>query len=303
MVRDVFSSRELNQTIRRSQSLEPSPQEIAAARTAPKTLNQQKTVSPEGLLKPSLHAKILSRLFWPSLHDDAFSLPPEIVHLQERYQAGFESVKNARKLTWLNALGQVIVELDLADRVVVEQVHTWQATVIYAFNEGKEDDKTQTHTVDELVEHLGMSESLVKSALKFWTEKFVLQEVEPSHYSVLETLSNADRERSNAQVAANIATGQSSSSGNVERDVGSNVEAGSGGKPEMEGKGEKYGSFIKGMLKNSATQMPVQQISMMLKMLMIDGFPYGDDELRAFLMRMVEKGELEVKGGKFKLKK
>jgi anaphase-promoting complex subunit 2 len=57
------------------------------------------------------------------------------------------------------------------------------------------------------------------------------------------------------------------------------------------------------MLKNSSSQMPLQQIATMLKMLIADGFPYSNEELQVFLGTKVADGELEFAGGKYRLKK
>ncbi|EFQ99046.1 anaphase-promoting complex subunit 2 [Nannizzia gypsea CBS 118893] len=43
-----------------------------------------------------IHAKILSRLYWPELQEQEFKIPAEITSLQEKYSAGFESLKPSR---------------------------------------------------------------------------------------------------------------------------------------------------------------------------------------------------------------
>ena len=131
MLKDIQDSGRVNGVIRRNQHLDPSEEETIAAR-ANADMSDEDT-SPEGLLKPSLHAKILSRLYWPQLQDDDFRVPEVITDLQKRYGEGFESLKASRKLTWLHTLGQATVELELEDRTLTEEVHTWQATVIWAF--------------------------------------------------------------------------------------------------------------------------------------------------------------------------
>ncbi|PQE29070.1 anaphase-promoting complex subunit 2 protein [Rutstroemia sp. NJR-2017a BBW] len=156
--------------------------------------------------EPVLHAKILSRLFWPQLQDTTYLIPPAIASLQSRYSTGFESLKASRKLTWLPTLGQTTVELELQDRTIVEEVLPWQATVIYAFNNDSASDPNVeiTKSVQELIDTLEMDRSLVISALKFWTHKLVLHETTPGSgiYAVLETLDPSDRARSDAQATA-----------------------------------------------------------------------------------------------------
>lgn len=286
MLKDIQDSTRVNAVIRRTEELDPSPEEIEAARANPEMLDED--VNPEGLLKPSLHAKILSRLFWPQLQDDTYLVPIEIADLQDVYAAGFENLKSARKLTWLHALGQATVELELEDRTIVEEVHTFQATVIHAFGES-ESSEPVVLTVQELMETLEMEETLVRSALRFWVSKLVLQETSPSSYTVLETLNPTDRALSNALASAPHT--------NIEEVIETANENLANEKMQM------YWQFIQGMLKNSSSQMPLQQIAMMLKMLIADGFPCSNEELQEFLGGKVNEGELELNGGKYRLRK
>jgi anaphase-promoting complex subunit 2 len=274
MLKDIQDSGRVNTVIRRNQQLD---------------LNDPET-SEAGSGGPSLHAKILSRLFWPQLNDENYRIPDNVAELQKRYEQGFESLKSSRKLTWLHALGQATIELELEDRSVVEEVHTWQATVIWAF-ESVETDTCVQQSVRELVEALEMDEALVRSALKFWTNKLVLQEVSKDMFAVLETLNQEERTRSNAQAAA----GPSKST-----DDDKSLAVNEGITTE---KMQMYWQFIQAMLTNSSSQMPLQQIAMMLKMLIADGFPYSNEELQEFLGWKVQTGDLEVVGGKYKLKK
>ena len=293
MLKDIQDSGRVNGVIRRNQKLDPSEEEIGAARANPDMLDEN--LNPEGLLKPSLHAKILSRLFWPQLHDEGYRVPDDIAKLQKRYEEGFESLKASRKLTWLQALGQATVELEFEDRTIVEEVHTWQATIIWAFQNEAAGPVGLARTVDELAQNLEMEETLVRSALKFWVNKLVLHEISPNTFAVLETLNQEDRERSNAQAAASAASGTHDESLD---DVGLAGNDGIG-KEKM----GMYWQFIQSMLTNSSSQMPLQQIAMMLKVLIVDGFPYSNEELQELLERKVVEGKLELVGGKYKLKK
>jgi anaphase-promoting complex subunit 2 len=248
----------------------------------------------EQLKYPGFNAKVLSRLFWPQLQDESFRIPEEIAAIQKAYEEGFEREQSNRKLTWLQSQGLAIVELALEDRLIrVEGVHTWQAAVIYAFH-SENDGPTVEKTIQGLMDELEMSEPLVRSALKFWVNKLVLHESSPSTFRVLETLNQDDRLRSK-NAAAGPAT--SSSVG----DIVDSADAGMDG-PGIHGpKEQMYWQFVQGMLKNGAK--PLMQIAMTLKMLIAEGFPYGNEELKGFLDGKVSEGKLEVKGGKYKLKK
>lgn len=236
---------------------------------------------------PAIHTKMLSRFFWPQLEDDRYIVPDVVARQLHAYEQGFEKVKSARKLTWLHALGQAHIVVDLKDRTITEDVLTFQATVIYAFqSEGFE---PATKTFDQLYESLQMDEDLLRAALRFWTGKMVLQEVGNDRYLVLETLTKEQR----AKVQAGL------------------VEAATGGASEdaikeskmSEAERAMYWSFVQGMLKISAAQMPVSQIGMMLKTLIADGFSYTDPELAEYLNSKVESGDLELNAGKYKLAK
>jgi anaphase-promoting complex subunit 2 len=175
MLKDIQDSGRVNSIIRRSQHLDIHDQ-------APETAKDDA----DG--QPSLHAKILSRLFWPQLHDETYRIPDEVAHLQKSYEQGFETLKSSRKLTWLHALGQATVELELEDRTIVEEVHTWQATVIWAFESGSPGQNVQK-SVDELIELLEMDESLVRSGLKFWASRRSIKKsvLAPTHKRQLAT--------------------------------------------------------------------------------------------------------------------
>jgi len=296
MLKDIQDSGRVDGVIRRNQQLDPNEQELNVAKTHPE-ISEVNSISPEGLLKPSLHAKILSRLFWPQLHDESYRVPDDIVELQKRYEQGFETLKAARKLTWLHALGQATVELELTDRTVIEDVHTWQATVIWAFQSDVPGDTSLQRSVSELTTHLEMDETLVRSALNFWVGRLVLHEISPNVFAVLETLNQEERARSlNAQAAAAAAASNEENNG----DEGA-LRGNDGGISKE--KVKIYWQFIQGMLTNSMPQMPLQQIAMMLKMLLPEGFPHSNEELQDILGRKVEEGELELVGGKYKLKK
>jgi anaphase-promoting complex subunit 2 len=276
MLRDIFDSRRVDAVVRNDQGL----------------VQQDDDTSPE------LHAKILSHFFWPEFPAQEFKVPPEIAALQERYATGFGSLKQSRKLTWLNGVGQVTVELDLEDRVFVDEVTTWQATVIYSFGSGEEG---ATKTVDELSAELDMSTALVRSACLFWVSKRILSEVQRNTFRVLEVLPSDDDMGAvgAAGVSASADPGQATAAAAAE------AAAAAAAKETAEAaameKMNLYWQFIVGMLTNQGA-MPLQRIVMMLKIAVPGGFPFSNEELREFLAGMVAKGKLEIiSGGNYKI--
>ncbi|KAH0558722.1 hypothetical protein GP486_004631 [Trichoglossum hirsutum] len=284
MLRDVLDSKRVDAVIRADQNLHLSKPHLSKPTAH---------LGPQPSHSPELHAKILSRLFWPSLHEETFAVPLEISELQERYERGFETLKQSRKLTWLPALGQVTVELDLQDRVVTEEVQPWHASVIYAFQDPDASEGAEARrTVAELTTQLSMAEGLVRNALTFWVGKLVLKEVEKDTFSVLETLDQDETRKETAEAAVAAA---------AEAEASSTVTALKSNEEVQVENMKVYWQFIVGMLTNQGA-MPLQGIIMMLKMAVPGGFPFSSEELREFLSLMVNDGKLEVLGGNYKIK-
>lgn len=288
MLRDISDSRRVDAVIR----------------------NDQKLINPEHydrLLQrqpmPELHAKILSRFFWPAFQDQEFKIPDEVESVQRRYSAGFEAIKASRKLTWLNGLGQVLVELKMGDgREFDEEVTTWQATVIYAFQSPHHD--AVTMTVSSLAQQLEMSPALARSACLFWVSKRILTETSRDEFRVLEYLPADDEDEYGGYGEdagdANVQSGDVSNAAAAAEEAAAAAAKESAEAAAME-KMNLYWQFIVGMLTNQGA-MPLQRIVMMLKIVVPGGFPFSNEELREFLAGMVSHGKLEiVSGGNYKL--
>lgn len=245
---------------------------------------------------PQFYAQILSGYFWPELRDDQFSIPAPIAALQSRYETKFTSLKHLRKLQWLSALGRATVELSLNDRdLVFENVTTWQATVIYAFQPSSPDDldisvlddEPATRTVEELETSLEMDETLLRAALTFWVGKRVLVESAHDTFTVLESLP-ADEP----------------SELSLLQPQGAEVEVGAVKSQDavLQGNKEMYQMFMIGMLTNGGA-MDAGRVAMMMKMVVPGGFNFGEDEVRWLLCDLVEKGRVVEGGGVFGVKK
>ncbi|MCJ1430711.1 hypothetical protein MMC27_000061 [Xylographa pallens] len=262
------------------------------------SLIQKKDNLPSTASTPTIHSKILSRLFWPPLNDATFAIPPAVAALQSRYATAFEAIKPTRKLTWLQALGTVTVELHLEDRTVVEDVSTWQASVIHAFHETEDapfSSRPVTNTVSDLATALAMDPALVLLALTFWASKLVLRETAPGAYSVLETLAGRDRDASNAEQATLAAAQKAAAS--------ASAAAGARSAEELAAERmEEFWPYIVGMLTNQGA-MNARRIVMMLKFAVPGGFAYGPEELKEFLRGKVEGRVLEMQGGSYKIVK
>ncbi|KAI0815513.1 Cullin family protein [Xylaria sp. FL0064] len=239
-----------------------------------------------------IHAKILSRLYWPEAGEEDFALPEAVVTMQKAYASVFEHLKPSRKLKWLNHLGQATVELEFEDRTIVKQVRTYEAAVINAFSE----QNASTWTFDELWMKLQIDEDLLSAALQFWEKEQVLRKQHDGLYVVIERLSDATE---------SLAVGQSNmvapSASAADTAQSPPRKAKSGMSEKEKEKRAVYWQFIVGMLTNSSPAMPLNNIAMMMKMLIPDGFPWSNEELQEFLGEKLGEGELELVGGKYKL--
>lgn len=274
MIKDIYDSRRVDATLRKSLRVDGAPD--------------------SGV--PTYHSKILSRLFWPSLPKDPFKVPPPVAAIQSQYEAGFEQLKTSRKLSWLDHLGSATVQLELDDRSIELECKTYEAAVIYAFqDDGSGQPGPRQRTFNEIWEKLMIDEDLLGLALRFWVSKRVLRDTGHQTYVVLERLDEA---------------GKAASKGGDEAVNKSEDEDGqpSPRKPKNMDSKEKerrtvYWQFIVGMLTNSSPAMPLSQISMMMKMLIADGCPWSNEELQEFLGEKVAEKELELAGGKYRLLK
>ena len=300
MLRDVKrESVSINQTIRQEQGLEASKKEEKA--------------EDEERQQPDFHAKILSHLYWPTLQDQTFKVPTQILAQQHLYEKGFSSLKQSRNLSWLNALGQVELELEFSDRSFKGEVTPWEASVIHAF---ESDPSTPTapvsRTVSDLASELEMPALLVRSACKLWLSKSILAETAPDTYLVLETLPDGpdttttnntaasthhhDQNSTHPSSSNNNSTAAAASAATSAAIAAASLAAHSASQSLLQQKMAVYHQFILSLLTNQGA-MPLPRIVMMLGMVVPGGFPFSNEELKEFLGRMVREGEVEMGGG------
>jgi len=306
MIRDILESRRLDAAIRKGQGFAGGePKRLTATPTNAMRLGGRQGEEDETAAAAGpYHARILSRLFWPSLEREHFLLPTPVADQQKEYEEGYEHLKSSRKLTWLNQLGQATVELELEDRTVTTECKTYEATVIYAFQNLEEEDQYPSsgeasparRSIQDLTDQLQMDDDLILSALNFWVSKGVLRRSQGDTYTVVETLSPPG--------GAATTTSSSPARATSPADQPDSPRKARGGGPEdkeQQARRQMYWQYIRGMLTNASATMPLAQMAMMLKMLIPDGFPWSNEELLEFLAEKVADGELEVVGGKYRL--
>ncbi|KAF3005323.1 hypothetical protein E8E14_001193 [Neopestalotiopsis sp. 37M] len=243
-------------------------------------------------LEWTTRTKILSRLFWPDMGEERFVVPQSVAVMQQAYEDRFEHLKPSRKLKWLNHLGQATVELEFQDRTISEDVRTYEAAIIDAFAEPPK------WAFEDLWMHLQMDEDLLTAGLQFWVDKRVLRKLLGDEYVVIERLDDAEQ-----HMASVAQQSGAKPEGSTDESTASSRKAKPGMSEKEKAQRQVYWQFIVGMLTNSMSQMPLGQISMMMKMLIADGFPWSNEELQEFLGDKVAEGELELTGGKYKLAK
>ena len=302
MLRDVLDSRRTDNVIRNDANLVPDARDKGRPASSRK-IDHKVPLSNDSNVQ--LHAKILSRLFWPSQtleppddpdsYDDAasFLIPTPVVSLQESYSQGFESLKQSRKLTWLNNLGHVTVELDLEDRIFqADDVTPVQASIIYAFQEDTKTGDSVTKTVSELSSTLKLPEFFVKAACAFWVTKQILTPTPSaplgSSYTVLERLP-ADETPSRASASKTQALVPPPAPVEPPTPVPTRSAI-------PPAKAALYTQFITSMLTNQGP-MPLARIGMMLGIVVPGGWGYGNEELRELLVDLAKEGKVEMGNG------
>ncbi|KAG5979592.1 hypothetical protein E4U55_004993 [Claviceps digitariae] len=307
MVKDIYDSKRVDALLRKTLRLRGS---------------DVRQVRQQNLIR--YHAKILSRLFWPSLPKEPFTVPAPVADIQGQYEAGFEQLKTSRKLAWLDHIGTATVQLDLKDRSCEVECKTYEAAVIYAFqndanndnNDDHNDDdddnnddnrdaaEPQSRTFNQLWETLMMDEDLLQSALRFWVSKRILRDAGNQTYVVLERLDDQDE----AGHAGHHQDASSSGANATDPTSQQQQQQSSPRKTKIDPREQErrsvYWQFIVGMLTNSSPAMPLGQIAMMMKMLIPDGgCTWSNEELQEFLAEKVAEAELELGGGKYRLPK
>ncbi|KAI9671624.1 MAG: hypothetical protein M1829_004629 [Trizodia sp. TS-e1964] len=282
MLRDLLDSKRVDLTLRNDELPIPSGHVME--------------VSPSSLaIMPRLQAKILSRLYWPSLHDEPFQVPFQIAQLQMEYEKGYENLKQSRKLNWLNLLGQVTVEIDLEDRLVTEECSTWQATVISAFQHqngldlepATEGSKSKASAIqksaNQLSLQLSMPIALVRNALTFWVNKQVIRHIHDDIYEALESIL---RQNDDSGLVLGLATTVPTEA-YAEAPINHSEAISSAQEMTV------CWQFIHGMLTNGGP-MPFPKIEVMLRFAVPGEFAFDGGALRAFLAEKVNNGLLEM---------
>lgn len=320
MLRDVLDSKRINASIRAATNTSPSiqafyypdvqsggpqtPDERHPRTPQPRRANQPApslAPSTPTATGPSLNAQILSSFFWPLLRDDDFRVPAEISALQEQYGTNFSRIKGMRKLRWMNALGNGSITLTFADRTEeFDNLTPWQVSVVHAFQPQPDEAAIAAkHTrsgegisrnVSQLEDMLAMDEALVRQAAAFWVGKSVLRETALDTYAIIETLPTSDsKTKADGDAAAAAAETAAVEAAQQPTAVRSQQDL-------LHEKKDMYTAYITGMLTAQGT-MPVKRVLMMMRVMVVGGFPFGEEEVTALLQDMEGEGKVISFGG------
>ncbi|KAJ3093051.1 Anaphase-promoting complex subunit 2 [Quaeritorhiza haematococci] len=222
------------------------------------------------------HALVLSKLFWPNIRTESFSVHPEVEWAMEHYAEQFEAVKAARKLQFIPNAGTVQLSLELQDRTLELSVPPMHATVIMHFQEH------ESLSLTQLAELTTLSEQALQRIVLFWVNKGVLKDIGKKTYTVMEV---AEKSSSANDVAMEVSTA-------IEDEHTAETE-------NM----RIYWSFVVGMLTNLGG-LPLERIHSMLKMFVQGPNPFTGtpEQLRRFLDLMISENKLELNAGTYSLK-
>ncbi|ORY03191.1 hypothetical protein K493DRAFT_207320, partial [Basidiobolus meristosporus CBS 931.73] len=229
----------------------------------------------------SIHATILSRLFWPNFRSEDVYLPAEFTEQLAAYESTFEKLKPSRKLIWLNHLGTVDLELELKDRTLALNVSPAYAAIIWHFQD------KDTWELAELAQELQSTPNNVKRKLMYWIGLGVIKEHPSEVYSVVEEAEELPAESKYLR--------------GFPRTVSSSVQS---AKEQQAEEMRIYWSYIVGMLTNLGT-LPLDRVQSMLSMFVQAPNKYNRsaEELQDFLELMIREDKLEFSLGMYKLKK
>ncbi|EFN59544.1 hypothetical protein CHLNCDRAFT_19379, partial [Chlorella variabilis] len=145
MLKDLADSKRINANVK------------SVPNTATPLRRRRQLVNIDGL-----SATIVSQLFWPTLPQDEFNLPPEVQAMLATYGAKYRSLKAPRKLQWKPNLGTVQLELAIGDQSLEFNVSPFHASVLMHFHTRPE------WPAAELAEQMGVAPDALRRKIIYW---------------------------------------------------------------------------------------------------------------------------------------
>ncbi|XP_072422395.1 anaphase-promoting complex subunit 2 isoform X2 [Chiloscyllium punctatum] len=229
-----------------------------------------------------LNAMILSGEFWPPLKEEKLELPIEVKEAMDAYTKKYEKLKAMRSLNWKPHLGNVDLEIELADRTLSVSVSPVHAAIIMHFQQ------KSTWTLDELSDALKVPVIALRRKIALWQQQGVLKEDPTDTFTVIEEEQKDQQEKMVL--------------------IDSDEEGDSAMASQADQKEEElqlFWTYIQGMLTNLES-LPLERIHTMLKMFVMTGPVMAEidmQELQAFLQKKVKDHQLVYSGGVYRLPK
>ncbi|XP_060697247.1 anaphase-promoting complex subunit 2 isoform X1 [Hemiscyllium ocellatum] len=229
-----------------------------------------------------LNAMILSGEFWPPLKEEKLELPTEVKEAMDAYTKKYEKLKAMRSLNWKPHLGNVDLEIELADRTLSVSVSPVHAAIIMHFQQ------KSTWTLDELSDALKVPVVALRRKIALWQQQGVLKEDPTDTFTVIEEEQKDQQEKMVL--------------------IDSDEEGDSAMASQADQKEEElqlFWTYIQGMLTNLES-LPLERIHTMLKMFVMTGPVMAEidmQELQAFLQKKVKDHQLVYSGGVYRLPK
>lgn len=233
-----------------------------------------------GVRDENFETRVISKEFWPQVNGAAeFKPPKQFERHMSVLESTFEQVKKPRKLLWQHGLGVASVRCTFEDgRVVSLTLTPLQAAICLAFG-------TQSSwSVNELEEHMGVeNRTHIVKALVALAGKGVVRAVGDDHYETVERGADAQDQKEEAEDGADA-----DADAVYDEDEEKNMQV--------------FEVYIMGLLQN-LKEAPLEKMHSMLKMFVrTPVYDRTQDQLAAFLKRLVSEGKIEVQAGVFKFK-
>mmetsp|Transcript_16786 Transcript_16786/g.55061 ORF Transcript_16786/g.55061 Transcript_16786/m.55061 type:complete len:437 (+) Transcript_16786:656-1966(+) len=233
-----------------------------------------------------IDATVVSRLCWPSLPTDTFTLPAGVKKEMARFEKQFAHIKAPRKLVWKPSLGTVTLDVTFPDGSVGDvQCKPLQATILLRFG------AQQRWALADLASELGIATDVVRKNLSIWLNRGFISEVRDAGGGAV------------FEAATSLGAGDESRHDAGEDEDGDAVA--SLAEEQRIAEMKVYEQYVIGMLTNLES-LPVQRIHNMLKMFVPAsggdrGYDCSEQELQRFLMHMVEEAKLEHSAGQYRI--
>ncbi|KYQ90483.1 anaphase promoting complex subunit 2 [Tieghemostelium lacteum] len=252
---------------------------------------------------------ILSELFWPSsaLKDtlEPFKYPKEIIAQMGLFSKEYERVKAPRKLINRYDFGRVELELVMENGNTKEfTVSPIQASIISLFSSEGGDSESQVKlTLDQMCSALECkNKEQVRKKLQFWIANQVVKEVNGVYQ--LNVKDSSDTVSMAEVVDGDYVHGDSDEDTDSEDDViivEEQEEEKSVSEKEKEEKMRVIENFIIGMLTNFKV-LTLDRIHNMLTMFNSEQYSSTQQELKQFLLKLINEEKIELNNTEYKIK-